>query len=71
MVFTIEPLIFMQRTTNLLQWKDGWTIYCPRIPAAQWEHTVLITDDGCQVITMRDGEQVPDLQGLIIKPHNW
>lgn len=55
MTFTIEPMI------NLGTWKarvldDGWTaVTADRKLSAQFEHTVLVTEDGVEVLTERDG----------------
>jgi len=35
---------------------DGWTIVtADHSLSAQWEHTVLVTDDGYEVLTVSDG----------------
>jgi methionyl aminopeptidase len=51
MTFTIEPMINAGRAeTRLL--KDGWTVVTrDHSLSAQWEHTVLVTDDGFEVLT--------------------
>ena len=51
MTFTIEPMINAgKRHTKLL--KDGWTVVTKdRSLSAQWEHTVLVTDDGVEILT--------------------
>ncbi|GAB3462392.1 type I methionyl aminopeptidase [Azotobacter salinestris] len=53
MTFTIEPMINQGRAeTRLLG--DGWTaITKDRKLSAQWEHTVLVTADGYEVLTLR------------------
>jgi methionyl aminopeptidase len=36
----------------VLQWSDGWTIATlDGSPSAQFEHTVLVTDTGVEVLT--------------------
>ena len=36
-------------------WDDGWTVVtCDGSRSAQYEHTVLITKDGCEVLTVPD-----------------
>ena len=59
MIFTIEPMINAgKRHTKILA--DGWTVVTKdRSPSAQWEHTVLVTDSGCDVLTLRSDEQAP------------
>lgn len=57
MTFTIEPMINAgKRQVKLLP--DGWTVVTKdRSPSAQWEHTVLVTADGHEVLTRRREEQ--------------
>jgi methionyl aminopeptidase len=58
MTFTIEPMINAgDRHIKLL--KDGWTVVTKdhRL-SAQWEHTLAVTADGCEVLTLRKGESL-------------
>ncbi|RUO77330.1 type I methionyl aminopeptidase [Idiomarina seosinensis] len=57
MCFTIEPMVNAgKRHTKLM--KDGWTVLTKdRSLSAQWEHTLLVTDDGVEVLTLRAEEQ--------------
>ncbi|MES9935940.1 MAG: type I methionyl aminopeptidase [Sedimenticola sp.] len=57
MCFTIEPMINAgKRQVKLLP--DGWTVVTKdRTLSAQWEHTLLVTDDGCEVLTLRADER--------------
>ncbi len=57
MTFTIEPMINAgKRQVKLL--KDGWTVVTKdHSLSAQWEHTILITDDGCEILTLRSEER--------------
>ncbi|EFN82565.1 methionine aminopeptidase 1D, mitochondrial isoform X2 [Harpegnathos saltator] len=51
MTFTIEPIL-SQGTTQLEILEDGWTACTiDNSRTAQIEHTILITDDGCEVLT--------------------
>ena len=56
MTFTIEPMINQgKRFTKLM--KDEWTVITKdRKPSAQWEHTLLVTDSGVEVLTRRQEE---------------
>ena len=56
MIFTIEPMINAgKRHVRLLP--DGWTVVTKdHSLSAQWEHTVLVTADGHEVLTARRGE---------------
>jgi len=52
MTFTIEPMI-SAGTWRHQVWDDGWTAVTPdgkRV--AQFEHTVLVTDDGAEILTL-------------------
>ncbi|MFT0212970.1 type I methionyl aminopeptidase [Pseudomonas sp. F1_0610] len=59
MIFTIEPMLNQGRyETRLLG--DGWTaITKDRKLSAQWEHTILVTADGYEVLTLRNEETFP------------
>jgi len=56
MIFTIEPMINMgKRHVKLLP--DEWTVVTKdRSLCEQWEHTILVTADGHEVLTRRDEE---------------
>jgi methionyl aminopeptidase len=62
MTFTIEPMINAGRR-DIRQLPDGWTIVTKdRSLSAQWEHTVLVTPDGFEVLTVSAGSPaVPDI----------
>jgi methionyl aminopeptidase len=56
MIFTIEPMINQGTRFNKLM-KDGWTVVTKdRKPSAQWEHTILVTETGAEVLTRRQEE---------------
>jgi methionyl aminopeptidase len=55
MTFTIEPMINAGRR-DIRQMNDGWTIVTKdRSLSAQWEHTVLVTASGYEVLTVSAG----------------
>lgn len=58
MVFTVEPMINAGRKgTRLLG--DGWTVHTKdRSLSAQWEHTLAVTEDGCDVLTRLPGDEL-------------
>ncbi|WHL26129.1 type I methionyl aminopeptidase [Pseudomonas juntendi] len=57
MVFTIEPMI-NQGGRGTRELKDGWTVVTrDHSLSAQWEHTVAVTDDGFEVLTLREEER--------------
>ena len=52
MVFTIEPMVNMGTDEIYQDEENGWTIYTKDgKSSAQWEVQVLVTEDGCEVIT--------------------
>ncbi|MDZ7675075.1 MAG: type I methionyl aminopeptidase [Acidimicrobiales bacterium] len=51
MTFTIEPMITMGAHEHHI-WDDGWTaVTIDRKRTAQFEHTILVTEDGAEVLT--------------------
>ena len=58
MTFTIEPMINAgKKEVKLLP--DGWTVVTrDHKLSAQWEHTILVTADGHEILTLREGENV-------------
>ena len=60
MVFTIEPMI-NQGDSRIKTKKDGWTVVTrDKKLSAQWEHTIAVTADGFEVLTLRPEETIPD-----------
>ena len=57
MTFTIEPMINAGRRQTRLNKSDGWTVTTRdgRL-SAQWEHTLAVTEDGCEILTLRSDE---------------
>ncbi|GFZ80940.1 type I methionyl aminopeptidase [Nesterenkonia alkaliphila] len=52
MVFTVEPMLTLG-TRHWDMWEDGWTaVTRDRKRTAQFEHTVLITDEGAEILTL-------------------
>ena len=52
MIFTIEPMINAGKAA-ISELSDGWTIVTrDRSLSAQWEHTVLVTEDGAEVLSL-------------------
>jgi methionyl aminopeptidase len=55
MIFTIEPMINAGRAA-IRELADGWTIVTKdHSLSAQWEHTVLVTETGYEVLTLSAG----------------
>ena len=57
MCFTIEPMVNAgKRQVKVLP--DGWTVVTKdRSLSAQWEHTILVTETGHDILTLRDEER--------------
>jgi methionyl aminopeptidase len=52
MTFTIEPMLNLG-THEWEMWDDGWTVVTrDRRRSAQFEHTLLVTDDGAEILTL-------------------
>ncbi len=58
MIFTIEPMINAgKRQVKLLN--DNWTVVTKdHSLSAQWEHTILVTSDGHEVLTQCEGDEI-------------
>lgn len=58
MTFTIEPMINIGTAKTVLSKVDGWTVRTADSKlSAQWEHTVLVTESGVEVLTLSAEEQ--------------
>lgn len=56
MIFTIEPMINQGKQKTKTK-KDGWTVITrDRKLSAQWEHTILVTKTGFEVLTLQQDE---------------
>ena len=59
MTFTVEPMI-NQGTWKHDSWSDNWTaVTADKKRSAQYEHTILVTERGVEVLTLGDGEEQP------------
>ncbi|MBQ4810170.1 type I methionyl aminopeptidase [Pseudoalteromonas luteoviolacea] len=59
MTFTIEPMV-NQGSHKVKTLKDGWTVVTKdKKLSAQWEHTILVTENGYEVLTLRYDESLP------------
>lgn len=53
MVFTIEPMINAGSNEIFIDEDDGWTVFTDDDSlSAQWEHTILVTEDGLEIISI-------------------
>lgn len=58
MTFTIEPMVNLGNFEVVTSKLDGWTVTTKdRSLSAQWEHTILVTEYGHEILTLRDEEQ--------------
>lgn len=58
MTFTIEPMINLGNK-EIRTLGDGWTVVTKDHKlSAQFEHTILVTDNGCEVLTLRSDEHL-------------
>lgn len=59
MTFTIEPMINAGTAKTVLSKVDGWTVRTADGGlSAQWEHTVCVTEDGVEIMTRAEGEEI-------------
>ena len=57
--FTVEPMINMG-TWKHISWDDGWTAVTADLKrSAQYEHTVLVTERGVEILTLPEGQPQP------------
>ena len=60
MCFTIEPMINAGKFEGVLDKDDNWTVRTKDgKKSAQWEHSLLVTETGCEILTLRDEESLP------------
>ena len=58
MTFTIEPMVNQGRAKVKTK-KDGWTVVTSdKKLSAQWEHTIAVTSNGYEVLTLREEERL-------------
>jgi len=59
MCFTIEPMINLGKAGTITDKDDGWTVYTvDNKKSAQWEHTLLVTNTGCEILTLRKEDTI-------------
>ena len=52
MIFTIEPMVNMGKEDIVTDEENGWEVSTKdKLPSAQWESMVLVTEDGCEVLS--------------------
>jgi len=66
MTFTIEPMINAGKR-HVKRLPDGWTVHTKdHSLSAQWEHTILVTDQGAEILTQRTEEDFSDLANITL-----
>lgn len=59
MCFTIEPMINLGKAGTITDKNDNWTVYTvDKKKSAQWEHTLLVTESGCEILTLRKEDTI-------------
>jgi len=59
MTFTIEPMVNIGSFEVATSKVDGWTVTTKdRSLSAQWEHTILVTKNGYEILTLRAEEDI-------------
>lgn len=62
MCFTIEPMINAGKFGCTVDAQDDWTVYTgDGKKSAQYEHTIVVTETGCEVLTLRSDDTIPRL----------
>jgi methionyl aminopeptidase len=58
MTFTIEPMVKLPH-------HERWTVKTKdRSLSAQYEHTIVVTDNGCEIMTLRKDDTIPAILHL-------
>lgn len=53
MIFTIEPMLTMSKESSNHVLEDNWTVITNNLTlSAQWEHTILVTNTGAEILTI-------------------
>ncbi|XBC42487.1 MAG: type I methionyl aminopeptidase [Buchnera aphidicola (Meitanaphis elongallis)] len=61
MTFTIEPIV-NAGSCKVQCMSDGWTIKTKdNNLSAQYEHTILVNEEGCEILTLQQGEEIPKI----------
>ena len=64
LTFTIEPMI-NAGTRYMKILPDGWTaVTKDHKPSAQWEHSILVTKTGCEILTLRQEEDIDFIMNI-------
>jgi len=59
MTFTVEPMV-NAGDYRIRTMKDGWTVKTKdRSLSAQYEHTIVVTENGCEILTLRADDTIP------------
>lgn len=65
MTFTIEPMLNAGKVETKLM-PDNWTVVTKdHSLSSQWEHTILVTESGYEILTLREEEKSPDFANTL------
>ena len=65
-IFTIEPMVNASKSYHVEHWNDNWTaVTRDGVRSAQFEEAILITENGCEVLTAAD-DYVPPAEHVTI-----
>jgi hypothetical protein len=68
MTFTVEPMLTLGNPDHVL-WEDGWTaVTADRSRSAQFEHTVVVTEEGAELLTVAVDGGSPPVPGSVSPP---
>ena len=71
LILAIEPMV-VEGSYNLRTEKNGWTVVTEdRKLSVHWEHTVVLTGKGLEVLTLRQGENYERQEGDTNKYQQW
>lgn len=61
MVFTVEPMLTLGGSPDWRMWDDDWTVVTADASrTAQWEHTVVVREDGAEILTLPSSGRTPN-----------
>ncbi|PPI86619.1 type I methionyl aminopeptidase [Candidatus Pantoea edessiphila] len=61
MIFTVEPMVNIGNS-HVYTMSDGWTVKTrDQSLSAQYEHTILVTNDGCEILTLRKDDTISSI----------
>jgi methionyl aminopeptidase len=66
MTFTIEPMVNLGGYEVITDRKDGWTVRTKDGSlSAQFEHTIVVTETGCEILTLTPSQKNAGVKLLV------